>query len=958
MLVRVIRKIIKNKWLYFSLCLGVILSIMVVTIVPMFSRAVQDRLLKRNMDEYSHIFKQHSGSVNYTFNKFSPSELDKLQNETKEVTKEFKLPIISEKRVLESERMSFWPKEVDLINNIRESYLGFKVVSLKNIEDNIEIVKGRVYSQEGEENGVFEVIVDEKTFNSRNLSLNTLYSTTFDGDVTESIRKIDDENLRNNCLSNFKIVGVFRIKENNFWLKGDWDLWYSALIMNEKNHLAMIKENDFSQHKFINEYYLDYSNIEYKDKKSMLKTVEKVNTLFAENGLEASFVFTKVFNSLNDKMKATTIVLLILFVPIIVILFSYVLMVSTIIVNNDKTEISLLKSRGAITNDIINSYVIQGIILGGIAIVIGPLLGKNIVKILGNANGFLEFVNRESLAVSINFSDYIYAFIVAIIFIITMVLPAYFASKKTIVETKRLKGRVKRKSIWKKYFLDIALVALSIYSFFNLNMKRGLLEKTAAKASQNPIDPLMFLIVISMCIGFGLLFLRIYPYIIKGIYLIRKKSWAPETYNILLNNCRDSSKKEYIMLFLILTLSIGIYNMNSARKMNNDGIDNISHLMGADVVLKEDWEYADNVSNYLIEEDYEKFKEVSGIEETAKVLRSTSVEIYNKRKGIYQLEFMSVIPEEFGKTAYMRSDLFPTHWYNYLNALSEKPYGVLVSSSLLEQGLKVGDDISIKLKDTSYKERDLKAAKEAEEASAPLGKPDDRTPAYFFECKIIGTFDYWPGWNSNVNPHMIVTNYNYVYNYINPMPYEVWIKTTDDASTKDIFNELQNKEANIAMYKTKQYYISSYKNNIFIQSINASYTFAFIMTLLVSFIGFIIFWLLTIRERELQFGILRSLGLDKRKLYKMLMIEQILSTGIAIVVGTIIGNIVFKLFSNITIMDELQGMRVLPDLIQTLSSDYVKLYSILGIMIVVVMIIIVTYISRLKIDQAVKLGED
>ncbi len=159
------------------------------------------------------------------------------------------------------------------------------------------------------------------------------------------------------------------------------------------------------------------------------------------------------------------------------------------------------------------------------------------------------------------------------------------------------------------------------------------------------------------------------------------------------------------------------------------------------------------------------------------------------------------------------------------------------------------------------------------------------------------------------------------------------------------------------MFDTKKYHISNFKNNIFIQSINASYTFAFIMTLVVSFIGYVIFYILSFKERELQFGILRSLGLSKKKIYKMLIIEQILSTGVAIAVGTFIGNTVFKLFRNIVSIKEIEG-KILPNFIQTISSDYFRLYSILGIMILIVVIIMMTYVSKLKINQAVKLGED
>ena len=49
---------------------------------------------------------------------------------------------------------------------------------------------------------------------------------------------------------------------------------------------------------------------------------------------------------------------------------------------------------------------------------------------------------------------------------------------------------------------------------------------------------------------------------------------------------------------------------------------------------------------------------------------------------------------------------------------------------------------------------------------------------------------------------------------------------------------------------------------------------------------------------------------------------------------------------------------VLPLSIVTAQSDFVKLFSVIGIVILVCMIILGVIISRIKIAQALKLGED
>jgi putative ABC transport system permease protein len=53
-----------------------------------------------------------------------------------------------------------------------------------------------------------------------------------------------------------------------------------------------------------------------------------------------------------------------------------------------------------------------------------------------------------------------------------------------------------------------------------------------------------------------------------------------------------------------------------------------------------------------------------------------------------------------------------------------------------------------------------------------------------------------------------------------------------------------------------------------------------------------------------------------------------------------------------------QSEKILPFKIITNMSDYVKLYTILALVLVIGFIILARFTSRIKMDQAIKLGED
>jgi len=155
----------------------------------------------------------------------------------------------------------------------------------------------------------------------------------------------------------------------------------------------------------------------------------------------------------------------------------------------------------------------------------------------------------------------------------------------------------------------------------------------------------------------------------------------------------------------------------------------IKYMNGADIVLEPDWHgnnYPDSVPRVkkigafgyywkifheppngpgrlpFYEPAYKPYTTIKGIEDTTRVYVTRNPENgLVKVKGsswIYGAYVMGVIPEEFGRIAWMRDDLTEEHWYNSLNKLTESANSMLVSVSLRDKyDLKVGDAIYIGL---------------------------------------------------------------------------------------------------------------------------------------------------------------------------------------------------------------------------------------------------------------------
>ena len=212
----------------------------------------------------------------------------------------------------------------------------------------------------------------------------------------------------------------------------------------------------------------------------------------------------------------------------------------------------------------------------------------------------------------------------------TMLVPALLSCRVSIVEHKRRKSERKHKAFWKKYFLDVLLLAISGYGLYAYQNRQQILELTGAASGDVPIDPLLFLISSLFVLGAGLLLLRLYPYVIQLIFYLGRKIWSPVMYASFIQVGRSRGQEQFLMIFLILTLATGIFSANTARTINRNAEEQIRYENGCDIVAMAKWESnedslaASGQSSEAVtyrEPPFAQYEGISGIEAVTKVYR-------------------------------------------------------------------------------------------------------------------------------------------------------------------------------------------------------------------------------------------------------------------------------------------------------------------------------------------------
>ncbi len=692
-------------------------------------------------------------------------------------------------------------------------------------------------------------------------------------------------------------------------------------------------------------FIIDYQNMDMTTIELLVATLENQQELYKSENCTFSVPALEVLQDYAEEASQLRYIMLMLDIPVILMLVFYLYMVSQLHIESEKNEIAMYKSRGASRWQIVKIYALETLILGGIAGVVGPFVGLLLCRIIGVSNGFLEFVNRTALATKLSLSAFLYSFLAVGVFFLTTLGPAIKASNTTIVEHKQSKAHGQKKPLWQRGYFDIIMIVGTVAWLFWHNYQEDVLISQGVTDTSATMNPLMFAASTVFILGCALLCVRIYPYFIRLIYRIGRKHWSPAAYISMNNLSRSSTGREsFIMIFLILTVALGIFSANTARAINKNTEDRISYNLGADAVLEENWKYSrvtvtndegeeETVAQYT-EPDF-IYEDLDGVEVATPVLNRENAQLRYNDSTKTGIDLMAIVPEQFAEVCWFRDDLLPVHINYYINALSECTNGIIVSTSYQEKtGVQLGDVVEVKWSSNDW-----------------------------FEAVVVAVVDYWPTFNpldknsSGEYQDFVIMNYNYVTIQTSLEPYEVWMKLSDDAVIADLYQSVEDAGITLTRLDVASQLITSSKTDAILQGVNGALTLGFITIMAMCFIGFLIYWILSIRERTLQFGILRAMGMSFREIASMLIYEQILVSGVSIFLAIIIGGITSDLF--VPLFQVLYNVtdQVPPFVVSASRSDYIKLYVIIGVMLVVGFLVIARLVKKININKALKLGE-
>jgi putative ABC transport system permease protein len=294
--------------------------------------------------------------------------------------------------------------------------------------------------------------------------------------------------------------------------------------------------------------------------------------------------------------------------------------------------------------------------------------------------------------------------------------------------------------------------------------------------------------------------------------------------------------------------------------------------------------------------------------------------------------FIGLDRAEFPLTAYWRRDFAPHNLGTLMNSLAPVPNAVLVPRDFLGQyGLRIGDQVRVEV------------------------KVYDRMVE--MNMKIADAFDLFPTWYPEVGP-LFVGNLDYLFEQAGEkFPYRVWVRNDLFPSTDIQIQSLEQLGLDIVSWEDSRQEINTEQMSPNRQGLFGMLTVGFGASAVITVLSFLLYALFSFRRRFIELGVLRAIGLSAGQMTVFLASELAFLILVGAGVGTFAGIWAGKLFIPYLQVGA-DPSSLIPGFIVVVAWPViVRIYVMIGILFLVALGGLVALLLRMKIFQAIKLGE-
>ena len=297
--------------------------------------------------------------------------------------------------------------------------------------------------------------------------------------------------------------------------------------------------------------------------------------------LRLSTALPRVFEEVDERLFFTRTPMLVFLVLMTVIILYYVVALSSLLVQQQRSEIALLRSRGASPWQILAVFVLEGGTISVLATAVGPLLAAVAISAMGFAPMFADLTGRTFMAVEVSPAAYVMSAVGGVLSFVALMIPAVQASRIGVTRYRQESARPPQKPFFHRYYLDLLLLAIGILLFRQLDEQGSVLGKDLF--GEVVVNELLLAIPGLILVAAAMILLRLFPLAV-GLSSRILGRWLPAGLAMgLWQMAREPAHYSRLMLLLVLTAGLGVFAASFVATLDRSYRERVLYATGSDI---------------------------------------------------------------------------------------------------------------------------------------------------------------------------------------------------------------------------------------------------------------------------------------------------------------------------------------------------------------------------------------
>ena len=221
----------------------------------------------------------------------------------------------------------------------------------------------------------------------------------------------------------------------------------------------------------------------------------------------------KALRGHDQRLFFSKLPMLVILVLITGVVLYYVVTLSAVIVDQQRAELALLRSRGASSTQILSVLALEGATISILAIAVAPLLAAAVVGFLGYTPAFSDLSGNARLPVLITKGAYMMSGLGGLLSFAALMVPAFQASRIDVTTHRQQASRPQGQPFFQRFYLDVLLLVVAALLLRQLS-EQGSVVATGLFGGV-AVSHMLLAVPAVILVTSGMLLLRLFPLSIK-----------------------------------------------------------------------------------------------------------------------------------------------------------------------------------------------------------------------------------------------------------------------------------------------------------------------------------------------------------------------------------------------------------------------------------------------------------